>query len=53
MLNIIHSYTFMLLSIENYAHVDMTKAFNNVLLQQTNDFDQLGNKTLTNHYNEL
>ena len=53
MLNIIHSYTFMLLSIENYAHIDMTKAFNNVLLQQTYIVDANGQPTVTRHYTEL
>jgi NCK-associated protein 1 len=53
MLNIIHSYTFMLLSIENYVHIDMTKAFNSVLLQQTQICDVNGQATITKHYCDL
>lgn len=53
MLNIINSYMFMLLSVENYVHVDMTKAFNSVLLQQTQVCDVNGQPTLTKHYCDL
>ena len=33
-------------SVENYIHVDMTRIFNNVLLQQTQQTDSNGEPTI-------
>lgn len=53
MVNIIESYMRVMLSIENYVQIDLTKAFNNVLTQHTQLIDSNGNATLTRHYCDL
>ena len=53
MLNIINSFMSCLLRIENYALIDTTKAFNNVLYQQTQLIDPNGQPTVTKHYFDL
>ncbi|CAF1006447.1 unnamed protein product [Brachionus calyciflorus] len=53
MLNIIDSYKKILLTIENHVQIDITKAFNNVLSQQSQLIDSNGNATLTRHYCDL
>ncbi|XP_077986054.1 nck-associated protein 1-like [Glandiceps talaboti] len=46
----VRTYMTVLQSIENYVHVDITRVFNNVLLQQTQPLDSHGEKTVTNIY---
>jgi NCK-associated protein 1 len=53
MLNVIDSYMRVMLSIENYVQIDLTKAFNSVLTQHTQLLDSNGNPTLTRHYCDL
>ncbi|XP_018027145.1 membrane-associated protein Hem isoform X4 [Hyalella azteca] len=47
----VRSYMTVLQSIENYVHLDITRVFNNVLLQQTQQQDSHGEKTITALYN--
>ncbi|KAK2722427.1 membrane-associated protein Hem-like [Artemia franciscana] len=46
----VRAYMNVLQSIENYAHLDITRVFNSVLLQQTHHIDPNGDKTLAAHY---
>ncbi|GAB6026086.1 hypothetical protein CHUAL_012289 [Chamberlinius hualienensis] len=46
----VQTYMSVLQSIENYVHIDITRVFNNVLLQQTQQFDAHGEKTITHLY---
>ncbi|CAG2161911.1 unnamed protein product [Oppiella nova] len=46
----VRSYMNVLQSIENYVHIDITRVFNNVLLQQTQPQDSHGDKTITTLY---
>ncbi|XP_072045321.1 nck-associated protein 1-like isoform X2 [Amphiura filiformis] len=46
----VRTYMYVLQSIENYVHVDITRVFNNVLLQQTQQLDSHGEKTITMLY---
>lgn len=38
-------------TVENYVHVDITRVFNNCLLQQTQALDSHGEKTISALYN--
>lgn len=49
----IESYMRVMLSIENYVQIDLTKAFNSVLTQHTQLTDSYGNPTITRHYCDL
>ena len=56
LLTSVRAYMNVLQSVENYIHVDMTRIFNNVLLQQTQQTDSNGEPTiggykLKNHLN--
>ncbi|XP_070532704.1 nck-associated protein 1-like [Ptychodera flava] len=50
LLSSVRTYMSVLQSIENYVHIDITRVFNNVLLQQTQPLDSHGEKTVTNIY---
>uniref|UniRef100_T1JIM6 Membrane-associated protein Hem n=1 Tax=Strigamia maritima TaxID=126957 RepID=T1JIM6_STRMM len=50
LLTSVRAYMSVLQSIENYVHVDITRVFNNVLLQQTQHQDSHGEKTITSLY---
>ncbi|GFV82976.1 membrane-associated protein Hem [Trichonephila clavipes] len=47
LLTSVRSFMHVLQSIENYVHLDMTRVFNSVLLQQTQPQDCHGDKTIT------
>lgn len=47
----VKTYMSVLQTVENYVHIDITRVFNNVLLQQTQLQDSNGEKTITAHYN--
>ncbi|KAL7636676.1 UNVERIFIED_CONTAM: hypothetical protein RMT77_012425 [Armadillidium vulgare] len=47
----VRTYMTVLQSVENYVHIDITRVFNNVLLQQTQLQDSSGEKTITSLYN--
>ena len=47
----VRTYMTVLQSVENYVHIDITRVFNNVLLQQTQLMDSHGEKTITALYN--
>ncbi|CAL4093232.1 unnamed protein product, partial [Meganyctiphanes norvegica] len=47
----VKTYMSVLQTVENYVHIDITRVFNNVLLQQTQTQDSHGEKTITQHYN--
>jgi len=53
MLCLINSYMSVLISVEGSVTIDMTKAFNNVLLQQKQMVDSQNAPTVTSHYIEL
>ena len=46
LLTSVRAYMNVLQSVENYIHVDMTRIFNNVLLQQTQQTDSNGEPTI-------
>lgn len=48
LLTSVRAYMNVLQSVENYVHVDMTRIFNNVLLQQTQQADTNGEPTIGN-----
>lgn len=50
LLTSVRSFMSVLQSIENYVHLDITRVFNNVLLQQTQPQDSHGDKTVTSLY---
>ena len=50
LLNSVKTYMNVLHSIENYVHIDITRVFNDVLLQQTQPQDSHGDKTITSLY---
>lgn len=50
LLHSIRSYMNVLQTIENYVNIDVTRIFNNVLLQQTQPQDSNGEKTITYLY---
>ena len=39
--------------VENYVNIDITRVFNNVLLQQTQQSDSAGEPTIASRYSEL
>ncbi|XP_045128198.1 membrane-associated protein Hem-like isoform X1 [Portunus trituberculatus] len=47
----VKTYMSVLQTVEYYVHIDITRVFNNVLLQQTQLQDSNGEKTITAHYN--
>ncbi|XP_050734485.1 membrane-associated protein Hem-like isoform X2 [Eriocheir sinensis] len=47
----VKTYMSVLQTVEYYVHIDITRVFNNVLLQQTQLQDSHGEKTITAHYN--
>ncbi|KAK7078914.1 Nck-associated protein 1, partial [Halocaridina rubra] len=47
----VKTYMSVLQTVENYVHIDITRVFNNVLLQQTQLQDSHGEKTITAQYN--
>ncbi|XP_076355229.1 nck associated protein 1 Hem isoform X2 [Tachypleus tridentatus] len=52
LLTSVKAYMSVLQSIENYVHIDITRVFNNVLLQQTQPQDSHGDKTVTYLYTD-
>ena len=50
LLHSVRSYMSVLQTIENYVNIDVTRIFNNVLLQQTQPQDSHGEKTITSLY---
>uniref|UniRef100_A0A8C9RSV4 Nck-associated protein 1 n=1 Tax=Scleropages formosus TaxID=113540 RepID=A0A8C9RSV4_SCLFO len=46
----VHAYMTMLQSMENHVQIDITRVFNNVLLQQTQHLDSHGEPTITSLY---
>ncbi|KAL9699226.1 hypothetical protein quinque_002667 [Culex quinquefasciatus] len=47
----VRAYMNVLQTVENYVHIDITRVFNNCLLQQTQAQDSHGEKTIAAHYN--
>lgn len=47
----VRAYMNVLQTVENYVHIDITRVFNNCLLQQTQAQDSHGEKTIASHYN--
>ncbi|XP_055377265.1 membrane-associated protein Hem [Condylostylus longicornis] len=47
----VRAYMNVLQTVENYVHIDITRVFNNCLLQQTQSQDSHGEKTIAAHYN--
>merc|ERR1719384_423727 len=52
LLTSVRAYMNVLQSVENYIHVDMTRIFNNVLLQQTQQTDSNGEPTIASMYTQ-
>lgn len=52
LLTSVKAYMNVLQSVENYIHVDMTRIFNNVLLQQTQNTDSNGEPTIASMYTQ-
>lgn len=52
LLHSVRSYMSVLQTIENYVCIDVTRIFNNVLLQQTQPQDSHGEKTITSLYSK-
>ena len=50
LLTSVRAYMSVLQSIENYVQIDITRVFNNVLLQQTQHLDSHGEPTITSLY---
>ncbi|KAF0311325.1 Membrane-associated protein Hem [Amphibalanus amphitrite] len=50
LLTSVRAYMSILQSVENYVHVDITRVFNHILLQQTQQLDSHGDKTITALY---
>lgn len=50
LLTSVRAYMTVLQSIENYVQIDITRVFNNVLLQQTQHLDSHGEPTITSLY---
>ncbi|CAG7822378.1 unnamed protein product [Allacma fusca] len=48
----VRAYMNVLQTVENYVHLDMTRVFNNVLLQQTQQMDSHGEKTVAVLYTQ-
>lgn len=47
----VRAYMNVLQTVENYVHIDITRVFNNCLLQQTQATDSHGEKTIAANYN--
>lgn len=47
----VRAYMNVLQTVENYVHIDITRVFNNCLLQQTQNLDSHGEKTIAALYN--
>lgn len=47
----VRAYMNVLQTVEHYVNIDMTRIFNNCLLQQTQQIDSHGEKTISSHYN--
>lgn len=52
LLTSVRAYMNVLQSVENHVHVDMTRIFNNVLLQQTQQHDSAGDTTIAASYTQ-
>lgn len=50
LLSSVKAYMSVLQSLENYVHIDITRVFNSILLQQTQPQDSHGEKTITSIY---
>lgn len=48
----VHAYMNVLQTVENYVHIDITRVFNNALLQQTQQIDAHGEKTVATLYTQ-
>lgn len=48
----VRSYMNVLQTVENYVHIDITRVFNNCLLQQTQPIDSHGEKTIASIYTQ-
>ncbi|KAG8240034.1 hypothetical protein J437_LFUL018066 [Ladona fulva] len=48
----VRAYMNVLQTVENYVHIDITRVFNNALLQQTQQMDSHGEKTIATLYNQ-
>ncbi|XP_076252392.1 nck associated protein 1 Hem [Rhynchophorus ferrugineus] len=48
----VRSYMNVLQTVENYVHIDITRVFNNCLLQQTQGMDSHGEKTIASIYTQ-
>lgn len=48
----VRSYMNVLQTVENYVHIDITRVFNNCLLQQTQPMDTHGEKTIASIYTQ-
>ncbi|XP_050438959.1 membrane-associated protein Hem [Adelges cooleyi] len=48
----VRAYMNVLQTIENYVHIDITRVFNNALLQQTQQLDSHGEKTVASSYTQ-
>ena len=46
----VRAYMSVLQSLEDFVQIDITRVFNNVLLQQTQPTDSRGEPTITAHY---
>ena len=53
LVNSVKSYMSVLQCVENYVNIDITRVFNNVLLQQTQQSDSAGEPTIASRYSEL
>lgn len=48
----VRAYMNVLQTVENYVHIDITRVFNNCLLQQTQNMDSHGEKTIASLYTQ-
>lgn len=48
----VRAYMNVLQTVENYVHIDITRVFNNALLQQTQQLDSHGEKTIAALYTQ-
>ncbi|XP_025425507.1 membrane-associated protein Hem [Sipha flava] len=48
----VRAYMSVLQTVENYVHIDVTRVFNNALLQQTQHADSHGDKTIASSYTQ-
>ena len=52
LLNSVKAYMNVLQCVENYVNIDITRVFNNVLLQQTQQADSAGEPTIASRYTQ-